>query len=251
MKFVIGPRFAPSVVILFAGLGLGCADGETEEGWTSFGTSFTTLNDDDDEDDDVDEESGDSGDTTGDGDDESSTSEDDDDTTTTTTDTDTDDDDDTTTTTTDTGDDCGNGVVDPGEGCDGGNFNGQTCVGLGFDGGQLMCTANCSIDSSGCTNGGGGGQPAQGMYSSCLLPEDCLNADGCATVTMNGQVDPFDGYCTNFCVTDAECNLGLGGTAIPDCNNEPDPYCELVCTGGLTCPAPMQCVQLTGKMVCY
>ncbi|MFV8754792.1 hypothetical protein ACNOYE_29955 [Nannocystaceae bacterium ST9] len=219
----------------------GCSDTENDEGWTSFGqTTFTTLNEDD-----VDESGGESG-------DQASTSEGDTtdggESTTTTTTTDGGE----STTTTDDGSDCGNGVVDPGEGCDGANFNGQSCMGLGFSGGSLMCTADCQINSSGCTNGGGGGnQPADGLYSMCLIPEDCFGTDGCATVTMNGQVDPFDGYCTNFCFSDAECDLGLGGTAIPICNNELDPYCELVCTGGLTCPAPMQCVALADRDVCY
>lgn len=252
MTLAMAPRFDRSVIILCVGLGLGCADGDQDDGgWTTFGqTTYTTIDEDDDDDDvDVDEsgESGDSGDATS----EESTTEEDDDVDTDTTTTTTDDGESDTTTTTDTGDDCGNGVVDPGEGCDGLNFNGQSCMGLGFDQGSLMCTASCQIDSSDCSNGGGGGQPAQGLYSSCLLPDDCVGADGCATVMMQGELDPFDGYCTNFCANDAECNLGLGGTAIPDCNTEIDPYCELVCTGGLTCPAPMQCVQLTGKMVCY
>jgi hypothetical protein len=252
MQIAMAPRFAFGVVILCAGLGLGCADGDQDDqGWTSFGqttqTTFTTLGDDNDEDDDVDE-SGDSGDTTGDGD--TSTTDEGDTSTTTTTEGDGDGDTETTTTT-DTGDDCGNGVVDPGEGCDGANFNGQSCMGLGFSGGSLMCTASCQIDSSGCTNGGGGGQPANGIYSMCLVPDDCVGTDGCATVTMNGQVNPFDGYCTNFCVGDAECDIGLGGTAIPNCNNEVDPYCELTCTGGLTCPAGMECVALADRDVCY
>jgi hypothetical protein len=248
MQLAMAPRFVSCVVVLCAGLGLGCADGENDSGWTSFGqTTYTTFGDDFDDEADE-EESGDSGDTTDEADSTSTSTDDGSTSTTTTTDDDADSD---TTTTTDTGDDCGNGVVDPGEGCDGANFNGQTCQGLGFSGGSLMCTANCQINSSGCTNGGGGGQPADGMYSSCLIPEDCVGTDGCATVTMNGQVDPFDGYCTNFCVSDAECDLGLGGTAIPDCNTEVQPYCELVCTGGLTCPAPMDCVALANKDVCY
>ena len=232
-------RIAGCVVVACVGLSSGCADSGGDEGWTSFGqTTFTTVNDGLDE---VDESTDSAGTTDG----ESTST--DGSTSTTTTDGET-----TTTTTTDSGDDCGNGVVDPGEGCDGANFNGQSCMGLGFAGGNLTCTADCQINSSGCTNGGGGGnQPADGLYSECLIPEDCAGTDGCATVTMNGQVDPFAGYCTNFCFSDAECDLGLGGTAIPVCNNEIDSYCELLCTGGLTCPVPMQCVALAGKDVCY
>jgi len=49
---------------------------------------------------------------------------------------------------------CGNGVVETGEQCDGGNLNGQTCVGLGFTGGTLACSGSCTFDTSGCTTGG-------------------------------------------------------------------------------------------------
>ncbi len=47
---------------------------------------------------------------------------------------------------------CGNGVLDGGETCDGGNLGGQTCISLGFDGGALTCNlAACIYDTSGCT----------------------------------------------------------------------------------------------------
>lgn len=47
---------------------------------------------------------------------------------------------------------CGNGVLDGGETCDGGNLGGQTCVSLGFDGGTLTCNqASCIFNTAGCT----------------------------------------------------------------------------------------------------
>lgn len=58
----------------------------------------------------------------------------------------------TTTTTSDTGGDCGNGVIDDGEQCDGGNLNGFTCTELGYAGGTLACDPLvCTYDASGCT----------------------------------------------------------------------------------------------------
>lgn len=45
------------------------------------------------------------------------------------------------------------GIIDPGEQCDGSNLNGQTCVSLGFAAGTLACTASCTFDTSGCTSG--------------------------------------------------------------------------------------------------
>ncbi len=47
---------------------------------------------------------------------------------------------------------CGNGQAEPGLGeqCDGADLDGQTCVGLGYPGGQLGCTAQCGFDTSAC-----------------------------------------------------------------------------------------------------
>ncbi|HLK10509.1 MAG TPA: DUF1566 domain-containing protein [Candidatus Binatia bacterium] len=46
---------------------------------------------------------------------------------------------------------CGNGVIDPGEECDGTSFGGATCASLGFPlGGTLRCTAACTINTRRC-----------------------------------------------------------------------------------------------------
>jgi len=49
---------------------------------------------------------------------------------------------------------CGDGVVGPGEACDGAALGGQTCagLGLGFTGGALGCAADCRVDASQCTS---------------------------------------------------------------------------------------------------
>lgn len=58
----------------------------------------------------------------------------------------------TTTTTTDTGGECGNGTIDDGEQCDGGNLGGFSCTDLGYSGGTLACDpVTCTYDASGCT----------------------------------------------------------------------------------------------------
>lgn len=55
-------------------------------------------------------------------------------------------------TTTGSSGNCGNGTVDMGEQCDGGNLNGFSCVDLGFSGGTLACDpVTCTYDSSNCT----------------------------------------------------------------------------------------------------
>ncbi len=50
--------------------------------------------------------------------------------------------------------DCGNGVIDDGETCDGTELGGATCVTQGFEAGTLACASNCgAFDTSGCTGG--------------------------------------------------------------------------------------------------
>ena len=48
------------------------------------------------------------------------------------------------------GADCGNGVLDDGEQCDGVELDGQTCVSLQHADGDLGCHADCTLDESGC-----------------------------------------------------------------------------------------------------
>lgn len=51
---------------------------------------------------------------------------------------------------------CGNGIAEPSEKCDPGDawtdpdLRGKTCRSEGFDGGDLVCTAECKVDDSGC-----------------------------------------------------------------------------------------------------
>jgi len=62
---------------------------------------------------------------------------------------------------------CGDGIIQSGEECDTSNLNGQTCTGLGFYGGTLLCYSNCTFNTSSCLTtpppppppSGGGGVP--------------------------------------------------------------------------------------------
>ncbi|HVW25309.1 MAG TPA: hypothetical protein VHC69_08050 [Polyangiaceae bacterium] len=58
-----------------------------------------------------------------------------------------------------------NGMVDPGEQCDGLALNGQTCMSLLMAqtaSGTLSCKSDCTFDTSMCTNGAGGGSGTGG-----------------------------------------------------------------------------------------
>jgi hypothetical protein len=52
---------------------------------------------------------------------------------------------------------CGNGVIDPGEECDGDETGSGTCQSEGYIGGNLDCNPDCSYDKRDCYGGGGGG----------------------------------------------------------------------------------------------
>lgn len=53
---------------------------------------------------------------------------------------------------------CGNGMIEPGEQCDGGELNGISCTDLGYTGGSLGCDpVTCTYDASACTADGGDG----------------------------------------------------------------------------------------------
>jgi len=61
---------------------------------------------------------------------------------------------------------CGNGVIEPGEQCDGADLGGQTCQTFGFTGGTLSCTIACVFNTSACTSAG-----------FCNAPGDCPGTD--------------------------------------------------------------------------
>jgi hypothetical protein len=46
---------------------------------------------------------------------------------------------------------CGNGAVETGEECDGGDLGGATCESEGFVEGAIACNPDCTLDTSGCT----------------------------------------------------------------------------------------------------
>jgi hypothetical protein len=71
---------------------------------------------------------------------------------------------------------CGNGALDVGEACDGGNLNGQTCASLGYDGGVLGCTNGCMIDVDDCFV-----DECVGFFGACnALFDDCCEGLMCA-----------------------------------------------------------------------
>jgi hypothetical protein len=93
---------------------------------------------------------------------------------------------------------CGNGVIDGGEQCDGGQLAGFDCTDLGYSGGTLACDpVICVYDASGCTNDSGDDNNADcGTYcDECTCPSNACTMC-CAQM---GKVDACGGgMCSCF-----------------------------------------------------
>ncbi|MCX4241760.1 hypothetical protein [Paraliomyxa miuraensis] len=105
---------------------------------------------------------------------------------------------------------CGNGVVQQGEECDGGDLDGQSCATLGMGFGPLQCDANCEFDTSSCPDFGG----------------DCCVAHvapGCTGGACTAAVCGILPYC---------CDVTWDAACVAEAMNQP-----LACHGvGPSCP---------------
>jgi hypothetical protein len=125
---------------------------------------------------------------------------------------------------------CGNGVVESGEECDGGNLGGATCLDLGFTDGSLGCDASCQYDSSACTQCGNG---ARESGEACDGTD--LNGAGCADVGCTSGAATCAADCTidyglcvdcpvcdgdGICETEENCN-----DCSSDCFSDPGSAC--------------------------
>ncbi len=116
---------------------------------------------------------------------------------------------------------CGDGVRQPNEMCDGSDFGGLTCSRLDFDAGDLVCTADCQIDTAGCRRCGNGvREPGEAC--------DNLNFGGvtCAELGYDGG----DLRCTPACQVDT-ANCRQCGNGI----RETSEACDGTDFGGQTC----------------
>lgn len=125
---------------------------------------------------------------------------------------------------------CGDGSLNlPSEECDGLDFGGLTCGGLGLGTGDLLCTASCTIDTGGCS-----GPPVCGDGTINLPTEACDGSDlGGQTCEALG-LGPGDLACSGSCTFDTS-----GCSAPPTCGdgviNQAFEVCDGDDLGGATC----------------
>ncbi|MBU1240687.1 hypothetical protein KKF84_01740 [Myxococcota bacterium] len=118
-------------------------------------------------------------------------------------------------------DNCGDGIVDIDEECDGEDFAGEDCTNFGYYGGVLNCTSKCTIEKSSCVAAGQCGDGIiQGQYG-----EEC---DG----TNFGNISCLDqGYSSGELSCDGSCKLIIDNctsecTADQIFFNSPNPNCS-------------------------
>lgn len=139
---------------------------------------------------------------------------------------------------------CGDGVLSPGEVCDG-DVGAETCETQGFDGGTLACGGNCQLDTSACftTMCGDGVKTGEELCDGTDVgSEVCAGRD-------NGSGGTFDGGplgCNETCD-------GFDESACTDCGNgtrEDAEDCDGSDIGGVTCEDVGFLPGATGSVSC-
>lgn len=138
---------------------------------------------------------------------------------------------------------CGDGVVDPNEECDGGDLDGQTCMSLNYSGGGLACTTSCTYDTSKCVAapvcGDGVVDAASGESCDCGMPGALctlaqLNNQTCQGLT-SPKGGPFSGGALG-CSSPQACTFNATGcTYCGDGIRNGTEECEGGDLGGQTC----------------
>ena len=138
---------------------------------------------------------------------------------------------------------CGNGVVETNEECDGADLDDTTCASFGFDGGVLACLPGCTYDTSGCNMAPacGDGQLNVDLGESC----DCgMGGMPCSAAQLGNQTcmgltspkgGPFNGG-TLGCSSPQACTFNA--TACTYCGDgirNAGEACEGADLGGQTC----------------
>jgi cysteine-rich repeat protein len=138
------------------------------------------------------------------------------------------------------GPDCGNGVINQGEDCDGVDLGGIDCVALGYSWGDLACQWNCAFDETACSDS----QPVCG--NDILEATEQCDGPDLGGATCEGLGEGFTGgdlNCATGCLFDSAgcttCGNGLvetpevcdDGNTLDDLTCSAD--CQHLCTPGV------------------
>jgi len=97
---------------------------------------------------------------------------------------------------------CGNGIIEDGEDCDGAELGDETCVSQDFDAGDLACADDCTFDITACVNFSCGDGEINGK-------EEC-DGDALPKAAECGDFGTGTVGCTNNCVLDYSNCCGDG-----------------------------------------
>ncbi len=102
---------------------------------------------------------------------------------------------------------CGNGVLEIGEACEGADLGGESCLSLGFDGGELGCSDQCRFVTSACTTAEtcGNGTLDEG--------EECDGAN------LAGATCENVGFGVGTLACGADCMFDTSGCSAEPCGN--------------------------------
>ncbi|PKN45552.1 MAG: hypothetical protein CVU59_08730 [Deltaproteobacteria bacterium HGW-Deltaproteobacteria-17] len=115
-----------------------------------------------------------------------------------------------------TGPECGNGIIEGLELCDGANLAGNTCAGLGFASGDLACESDCfGFDTSGCTLCGNGIINGDELCDGANLAGNTCLGLGFAGGDLACEAD-CAGFDTTACLTQVCGNNHAEGTEVCD-----------------------------------
>jgi len=142
---------------------------------------------------------------------------------------------------------CGNGIIDTGETCDGTALGEATCEDEGFTGGTLGCLTTCAgFDTTGCTNVTNNTTPGH-VGDPCTETAQCVTPD--ATCYPEVGAGMPSGYCVAECDGEGACSEE--GTLCV--STQTASFCAKSCTlGGTDCRVGYECVDIgDGVGVCW
>jgi hypothetical protein len=109
---------------------------------------------------------------------------------------------------------CGNGVVEGSEECDGEDLDGNDCTDLGYEGGTLACSDQCTFDTSACEGGGVCGNGIIDENEEC--DGDDLDGQTCADLGFDGGT---------LACNDTDCMFDTSGCCDDTCTTADETRC--------------------------